>query len=289
MKVTRTPLVVLGVPAHHQHVLAADVLGVGGVGRGRDALRPPAGVGAVLAVQGEAPVDGAPQPPATEQEGPPRLTVEVCQDGVDADPASEQRGQGLDLPDVLVGAAQVYPDDWPLGHARQPTVMSAASQVVVGAAIVRDGRVLACRRTAPAGGRGQVGAPGRQGRARRDSGRCAGAGGTRGARDRHRGVALAGRGGRRSATALVLRAAAAALVARRAGAGRARRRPLAAADELDAVDWLDPDRPFLEEIASSAVSARRTLLAPPTDSRWLRCELRASKPRPSEYGLRSNP
>ena len=67
------------------------------------------------------------------------------------------------------------------------------------------GRVLACRRTAPAVGRGPVGASrrGRSSRARTLRG-GAGAGGTRGAGRRGGGVALAGRGGGRDRYVLAL-------------------------------------------------------------------------------------
>ena len=100
-------------------------------------------------------------------------------------------------------------------------------QVVVGAAIVRDGRVLAARRTTPAERRRALGVPRREGRARRDrrpsrwsarsrrSSAC-GSASTAGWRARSR-----------SATRYLLRVALATIEAGEPGPGRARPGPLA--------------------------------------------------------------
>ncbi len=219
---------VLGVPAHGQHVLAADVLGVGGVGRGGDALRPPALVAAVLPVEGEAPVDGPAEPPPAEQEGTPGLAVEVGQHRVDADPAAEQRGEGVDLADVLVGPAQVHPDGWSLVHDR-----STYCHVRAASPCRRRRRDRARRsgaRLPPYGARRRPRAAGssraaRSSRARRRRRRWCGRY-ARSSASRWRSRT----GWRREAPitdGLVLRVAVATLVDGEPAAGRARRRPLA--------------------------------------------------------------
>ena len=242
---------VLGVPAHGQHVLAADVLGVGGVGRGGDALRPPARVAAVLPVEGEAPVDGAAEPPAAEQEGAPGLAVEVGQHPVDADRAAEQGVEGGDLADVLVGPAQVHAERAARPSRAQPSVVPvqpAQRSSSAPRSCATDGSSPAAvrrRRRPRAGG---------SSRAARSS---------RGRRPRRRWCARYERSsasGSRSRTGSPREAPiAAGLVLRVARRDARRRRPAPvehdavrwlAADELEDVDWLDPDRPFLPEIAS---------------------------------------
>ena len=128
--------------------------------------------------------------------------------------------------------------------------MSAAPQVVVGAAIVRDRRVLACRRTAPPSAAGRWELPG----GKVEPGETPEAALVREVRE-ELGVGLAIRHWLADEApitdALVLRVAVATLV-------EGEPRPVEhdqvrwlTAAELDDVDWLDPDRPFLPEIAAS--------------------------------------
>ena len=120
-------------------------------------------------------------------------------------------------------------------------------RVVVGAAIVRDGRVLACRRTAPSAAAGRWELPG----GKVEAGETPDAALVREVGEELGVVIAVSRwlGGQASIShELVLRVALAALVdgepdpvehdaVRWLGPG-----------ELDDVRWLDPDRPFLEDI-----------------------------------------
>ena len=123
-------------------------------------------------------------------------------------------------------------------------------RVVVGAAIVRDGRVLAARRTAPASAAGRWEFPGGKvepGETDADS--------LVREIDEELGVADPGRAAGWPVTEPIgerylLRVALASLVRRRAGARPSTTRSAGwAADELDDVDWLEADRPFLTELS----------------------------------------
>jgi 8-oxo-dGTP diphosphatase len=132
--------------------------------------------------------------------------------------------------------------------------MSASARVVVGAAIVRDGRVLACRRTSPAEAAGRWELPG----GKVEPGETPEAALLREVREElGAGVAISHWLAAEAviSDALVLRVAVARLV-------DGEPRPVEhdevrwlSADELDDVDWLDPDRPFLLDI--------RQALSPP--------------------------
>jgi 8-oxo-dGTP diphosphatase len=125
--------------------------------------------------------------------------------------------------------------------------MSAPPRVVVGAAIVRDRCVLTCRRTAPPSAAGRWELPG----GKVEPGETPEAALVREVRE-ELGVGLAIRHWLAEEVpitdALVLRVAVATLV-------EGEPRPVEhdqvrwlTAAELDDVDWLDPDRPFLAEI-----------------------------------------
>jgi 8-oxo-dGTP diphosphatase len=125
--------------------------------------------------------------------------------------------------------------------------MSAPPRVVVAAAIVRDRRVLTCRRTAPPSAAGRWELPG----GKVEPGETPEAALVREVRE-ELGVGLAIRHWLAEEVpitdALVLRVAVATLV-------EGEPRPVEhdqvrwlTAAELDDVDWLDPDRPFLAEI-----------------------------------------
>jgi 8-oxo-dGTP diphosphatase len=141
-------------------------------------------------------------------------------------------------------------------------------QVVVGAAIVRSGRVLACRRTTPAAAAGRWELPG---------GKVEPGETPEGALVREveeeLGCAIAVvRWLRASAPVgdgLVLRAALAELVDGEPVPVEHDAIRWLAADELDDVDWLDPDRPFLEEIRHTLVEegAQRLSRDPARDER----------------------
>jgi len=124
--------------------------------------------------------------------------------------------------------------------------------VVVAAAIVRDRRVLACRRTSPPAAAGRWELPG----GKVERGETSDAALVREVRE-ELGVEIEASHWLAVeapiAVDLVLRVALAALV-------DGEPRPVEhdavrwlAADELDDVDWLDPDRPFLPEILQSLV------------------------------------
>jgi 8-oxo-dGTP diphosphatase len=121
-------------------------------------------------------------------------------------------------------------------------------QVVVAAAVVRDGRLLAARRTTPAGAAGRWELPG----GKVDAGESAE---EALAREIHEelgctvGVGEWLAGEQPIGTTYVLRAASCRLVAGEPvpGVDHDEVRWLAAV-ELDDVDWLEPDRPFLSQL-----------------------------------------
>jgi 8-oxo-dGTP diphosphatase len=104
----------------------------------RDPLRPPLRVATVHAVPGPGAVPGQARRP-----GAPQPTVQVVEHGTQADAAAVSLGEGVDLSGQLGRAGEVH------GATVASPGMSPATVAVVGAAIVRDGRVLAARRTAP--------------------------------------------------------------------------------------------------------------------------------------------
>jgi 8-oxo-dGTP diphosphatase len=123
-------------------------------------------------------------------------------------------------------------------------------QVVVGAAIVRDGRVLAARRTTPASAAGRWEFPG----GKVEPGESEAAALAREVRE-ELGVRIRVRcwlsgsepvGGR-----YLLRVAMAALEEGDPEPAEHDELRWLAADELDTVDWLDADRPFLAELSDS--------------------------------------
>jgi 8-oxo-dGTP diphosphatase len=120
-------------------------------------------------------------------------------------------------------------------------------RVVVGAAIVRDGRVLACRRTAPLAAAGRWELPG----GKVEPGETPDAALVREVRE-ELGVGIAASRWLAArapiAADLVLRVALATLVDGEPAPLEHDAVRWLAAHELDEVDWLDPDRPFLDEI-----------------------------------------
>ena len=134
--------------------------------------------------------------------------------------------------------------------------MARVSQrrVVVGAAVVRDGRVLAARRTAPASAAGRWELPG----GKVEPGETPAAALVRevgeelGCR-----VAVTGwlDGGVPIGEAHELRVALADLVDGEPTPVEHDLVRWLGADELDAVDWLEPDRPFLAELRRRMMSA----------------------------------
>jgi 8-oxo-dGTP diphosphatase len=102
------------------------------------ALRPPPRVAAVGPVPGPGPVAGAARRP-----GAPEASVQVVEHDVHADAAAVSLGEGVDLRGQLGGAGEVH-----VATVASP-VMDPDLVAVVGAAIVRGDRVLAARRTAP--------------------------------------------------------------------------------------------------------------------------------------------
>ena len=125
--------------------------------------------------------------------------------------------------------------------------MVGTRQVVVGAAIVRDGRVLACRRTAPPEVAGRWELPG----GKVEPGESPDAALVREVRE-ELGVELALSHWLMArapiAADLVLQVALATLVEGDPAPVEHDAVRWLAADELDDVDWLDPDRPFLPEL-----------------------------------------
>ena len=134
--------------------------------------------------------------------------------------------------------------------------MSAAARVVVGAAIVRDRRVLACRRTSPPEAAGRWELPG----GKVEPGETPEAALVREVREELGvGMAISHWLAEEApiAEALVLRVAVAALVEGEPQPVEHDQVRWLTAAELDDVDWLDPDRPFLEEIRLSLVEEGR--------------------------------
>ena len=124
-----------------------------------------------------------------------------------------------------------------------------AVQVVVGAAIVRGGRVLACRRTAPASAAGRWELPG----GKVEPGETPEAALVREVRE-ELGCEIAVSQWLAAeepiSAVLVLRVATASLLDGEPEPVEHDAVRWLAADELGDVDWLDPDRPFLPELRS---------------------------------------
>jgi 8-oxo-dGTP diphosphatase len=153
--------------------------------------------------------------------------------------------------------------------------MSAAARLVVGAAIVRDRRVLACRRTSPPEAAGRWELPG----GKVEPGETPEAALVREVRE-ELGVEMAISHWlaeeEHITEALVLRVAVATLVEGEPQPVEHDRVRWLTASELDDVDWLDPDRPFLEEIRRSLLGGSRLVASAPRTSttdgnvRWVR-------------------
>lgn len=126
-------------------------------------------------------------------------------------------------------------------------------QRVVGAALVRDGRVLAARRTAPAAAAGRWEFPG----GKVEDGESPEAALTREIAE-ELGVAIVVRrwlaGAVPIGTTHELVVALAEIIDGEPHPVEHDRVRWLAVDELDAVDWLDPDRPFLPELRAWLVS-----------------------------------
>jgi 8-oxo-dGTP diphosphatase len=129
-------------------------------------------------------------------------------------------------------------------------VSARPPQLVVGAALVRDGRVLACRRTAPAAAAGRWELPG----GKVEPGETPEAALVREVRE-ELGIEIAvSRWLAAEATiadGVLLRAALATIVGGEPVPVEHDAVRWLGPDELDTVDWLDPDRPFLDEIRSA--------------------------------------
>lgn len=121
-------------------------------------------------------------------------------------------------------------------------------KVVVGAALVRDGRVLAARRTAPPATAGRWELPG----GKVEPGETLDEALVREVRE-ELGCTVEVTGWLEPVVPIgethVLQVATAELVAGEPAPVEHDRVRWLAADELDAVDWLEPDRPFLPELA----------------------------------------
>ena len=131
--------------------------------------------------------------------------------------------------------------------------MVGTRQVVVGAAIVRAGRVLACRRTAPVDAAGRWELPG----GKVEPGEAPDVALLREVRE-ELGCDIAVSTWLADETPIgeryVLRVAVAALVAGEPDPVEHDAVRWLAADELGDVDWLDPDRPFLPLLAAVLLS-----------------------------------
>jgi len=144
-------------------------------------------------------------------------------------------------------------------------------QVVVGAAIVRGDRVLACRRTAPAPAAGRWELPG----GKVEPGETPEEALVREVRE-ELGCAVAVTGWLPETApiseVLVLRVAVAQLVDGEPQPVEHDQIRWLSSDELDDVDWLDPDRPFLPAIARSLVEEGRQGPSrdPASRERWSR-------------------
>jgi 8-oxo-dGTP diphosphatase len=122
-------------------------------------------------------------------------------------------------------------------------------RIVVGAAIVRDGRVLACRRTAPAPAAGRWELPG----GKVEPGETPEEALVREVREELRCRIAVSHWLAAEAPIgddLVLRAAVARLLEGEPDPVEHDAVRWLGVDELDGVDWLDPDRPFLAEIGA---------------------------------------
>ena len=127
--------------------------------------------------------------------------------------------------------------------------MVGTRQVVVGAAVVRDRRLLACRRTAPPEAAGRWELPG----GKVEPGEALEAALVREVRE-ELGCDIAVTGWLEDETPIgerhVLRVALAVMVAGEPEPVEHDAVRWLASDELDDVDWLEPDRPFLPLLAS---------------------------------------
>ena len=188
-------------------------------------------------------VEGLPRPRSAYGEpGRPRPaqpSVEITEDSVESDPATAAPRQRLDLRAEVPAPPQVHEADGSVG-----TVPETRSPVV-GAAIVRDDQVLAARRTAPPEAAGRWEFPG----GKVESDETPDAALVREIRE-ELGCAVEVAGWLPGAVPIGARhVLTVALATLATGAEPEPRehdelRWLSAAD-LDDVDWLEPDRPFL--------------------------------------------
>jgi 8-oxo-dGTP diphosphatase len=182
------------------------------------------------AADAEAGRPGAAQPP-----------VEVGEGAVEADPAAVPGGERVDAGGLVGGPAQLHVTDGSVGAV--PTSVT----IVVGAAIVRDGRVLAARRTSPPAAAGRWELPG----GKVEPGEEPGTAVVREVAE-ELGCVVQVVGWLPGAVPIsdrhVLTVAHVELRAGEPAPVEHDRVRWLGPDELDAVDWLEPDRPFLEPL-----------------------------------------
>ena len=235
---------VLGVPRGHDQPRPVHVLGVRRVGGRGDALRPPLRRTPVRAVPGERAARLQPGRP-----GAAAAAVEVVEHGAEADPAADPRRRARRSPrrSRRCGAGGRRRSDRACGYVRRVTAEPSPTSVVGAAIVAAAGcsrRAVPRRRRRPAGGSSRAA---RSSRGRRPEQALV----REIAEELGCTIEVTGwlrRRGRRSARPHLLTVASPRLVAGEPVPHEHDRCAGSAADELDDVDWLEPDRPFLPEL-----------------------------------------